>query len=312
MLSYLVPIFLAFLVGILAQRTGLCMVRGVQELLAKRPGYLVTILCCGFWFWLVTPMAIGEIIGLTMSRYSVSMPFALGGLLFGFGAAINKGCSISTISKLSRGHFYMFATVIGWILGWCLLASLPISLDYSPLTPIDTPSVTVTVMLFLLIALIMFRITPARRPILLGIIVFGVIASILTNQVPEWSPSQLIKDITTASIYGESDKWPSLQRYLIIVGLITGMAIAARKRMSFHEFELRPKQLISHLCAGTIMGVGASLALGGNDSQLLIALPSFSPAGAITVFCMIVGIVLGVLLRKAIHQFSSNIADSGE
>ncbi|MGR5148514.1 YeeE/YedE thiosulfate transporter family protein [Photobacterium alginatilyticum] len=312
MLGYLLPIILACLVGILAQKTGLCMVRGVQELLAKRPGFLATILCCGFWFWLVTPYSIDDSVSLAMNRHSVSTPFILGGLLFGLGAAINKGCSISTITKLSKGHYHMFATVGGWLIGWCLLASIPTDLNYTPLAPITSPSVTVIVVLFVLVAIIMFRIPPQRRPILLGIILFGVIASILTYQVPEWSPSQLFKDISAASIHGETEKWPPLQRYLILVGLVFGMSISAKKRLSVQEFELRPSQVIVHLIAGIIMGIGASLALGGNDSQLLIALPSFSPAGAITIFCMIAGITCGILIRKAIQHFTDKATDTDQ
>ena len=312
MVFYLLPVIFAFISGYLAQKTRLCMVRGVQELIAKRPGFLVTILCCGFWFWLITPTAIGESLSPAISRYSVSSPFIFGGLLFGFGAALNKGCSISTVSKLSRGHFYMAATVIGWLLGWCVLAALPVSPEYSSLMPATNPSVTVTAMLFILITLIMFRISPTRRPILLGVIVFGVIASVLTYQVPEWSPSQLLNDISAAGIRGESDRWPSLQRYLIVLGLIAGMAAGARKRLSPNEYKFRPLPLISHLLAGIIMGIGASLALGGNDLQLLIALPSFSPAGAITILCMIAGIAMGIGLRKSIHYFVSKIANSGE
>jgi uncharacterized protein len=53
-----------------------------------------------------------------------------------------------------------------------------------------------------------------------------------------------------------------------------------------------------------IMGIGASLALGGNDSQLLIALPSFSPAGAVTIFSMVIGIITGMMLRKAKQRFT--------
>ena len=312
MFSYLLPIFLAWLVGILAQKTGLCMVRGVQELLAKRPGFLVTILCCGFWFWLVTPGTVDGNLNLTMNRHSVSAPFVFGGLLFGFGAAINKGCSISTITNLSKGHYHMLATVVGWLLGWCFLASLPVNFNYVALAPIVSPSITVTVVLFVLIALIMFRIPQQRRPILLGIILFGVIASILTYQIPEWSPSQLLKDISAASIHGETEKWPSFQRYLILLGLVFGMGISAKKRISANEFQLRPVQIITHLSAGMIMGIGASLALGGNDSQLLIALPSFSPAGAIAILCMILGIIGGILLRKVIHHFTDKTTSIGQ
>ena len=41
------------------------------------------------------------------------------------------------------------------------------------------------------------------------------------------------------------------------------------------------------------MGVGAAIASGGNDSQLLLSLPSLSPAGVATVLSMLVGIYTG-------------------
>jgi len=50
--------------------------------------------------------------------------------------------------------------------------------------------------------------------------------------------------------------------------------------------------------AGTCMGVGASLALGGNDSQLLLALPTLSPGGITSVVGMLTGIWLGLFIRE--------------
>ena len=46
------------------------------------------------------------------------------------------------------------------------------------------------------------------------------------------------------------------------------------------------------------MGLGASLALGGNDSQLLIALPAFSPAGVVATISIILGIAAGLVTRN--------------
>ncbi|MGF1756486.1 YeeE/YedE family protein [Photobacterium sagamiensis] len=306
MIPYAFTLLLACFVGILAQKTGLCMVRGVQEFQAKRPGFLLTILCCGFWLWLVSPISDQLFIDSAMFRHDISFPFFIGGLLFGLGAAMNKGCAISTISKLAKGHYQMIATLLGWLIGWCSLASVTINMSYATLPPITSPSITVTVMLFLLIALIFFRVPSSKRPILLGIVLFGIIASILTSLLPNWSPSQLLKDIVAASIHGESDKWPSVQRYLVIISLIFGMAISAKKRLNFREFQLRPLQLLLHLCAGIIMGIGASLALGGNDSQLLVALPAFSPAGALTIICMLVGIRTGIFIRKKFKYYLTN------
>ena len=45
------------------------------------------------------------------------------------------------------------------------------------------------------------------------------------------------------------------------------------------------------------MGVGGALALGGNDSQLLLSLPTFSPAGGLAVAGMLLGIWIGLFIR---------------
>tara|TARA_R110001583_G_scaffold154593_1_gene306285 strand:- start:1231 stop:1395 length:165 start_codon:yes stop_codon:yes gene_type:complete len=45
------------------------------------------------------------------------------------------------------------------------------------------------------------------------------------------------------------------------------------------------------------MGVGASLAHGGNDTQLLLALPALTPAGFTAILSMVAGIWIGLHVR---------------
>ncbi|NRB39213.1 MAG: YeeE/YedE family protein, partial [Pseudomonadales bacterium] len=53
-----------------------------------------------------------------------------------------------------------------------------------------------------------------------------------------------------------------------------------------------------HLLAGLLMGLGAVIASGGNDTQLLLALPALSPAGVVVIISMLIGIFLGRELMK--------------
>lgn len=298
MLQSTIVIFLAALVGWLAQRTGLCMVRGVSELLGRRPSFLLAILCCGFWYWLIVPFTGREWLPFLANRFDGTIHFILGGLLFGLGAALNKGCSISTISKLASGHFYMFATVVGWIIGWLLLPTLTPTVSYQPLENIDTPSLPVLLVIAIGLLFTILKTSATQRKLLFGVIFFGITASTLTLMEPLWSPSQLLKDISYTIYHSESQNWPELERYMILLGLVAGMAFGAKNRLPIKAFEVRAKQMASHLFAGIIMGLGASLALGGNDSQLLIALPAFSPAGAVAIISIILGIAAGLVTRK--------------
>ncbi|WP_044621150.1 YeeE/YedE thiosulfate transporter family protein [Photobacterium gaetbulicola] len=302
MMQVIFAIFLAMVLGYLAQRTGLCLVRAVHELIARRPAFLLAILCCGFWYWLIVPFTGKEWIPFLANRFDGTIHFLVGGILFGLGAALNKGCSISTISKLASGHYYMLATVVGWIIGWLLLPVLTPAVSYRPIEPIYSPILPVLIPLLLVLFFSIIKTTPERRKLLFGVMFFGITASILTLIEPRWSPSQLLKDISYSVYHQDTDNWPALERYAVIAGLVTGMAIGARSRLSLRDFEFRLKQLLSHFFAGTVMGVGASLALGGNDSQLLITLPTFSPAGGVAVLFMIIGITTGLAMRKAYHR----------
>ena len=300
MASYLIPVLLAILVGFLTQRTGLCMVRGVQELIARRPSFLFAILCSGFWYWCLHPFSDQPLVIPDQQRFDGSWHFLVGGLLFGLGAALNKGCSISTISKLARGHFYMLATVVGWVIGWSLLASFDFNFDYQSLAATNDPNYPIFLTLLALLAIMLWRVKAKHRPVLLGVLLFGISASLLTLFVPDWSPSQLIQDISV-NLTQPAASWPALQRYLIIAGLIFGMAYGAKKRLRLSDYEFRGRQISVHLFAGIIMGIGASMALGGNDSQLLVSMPSFSPAAGIAVLFMIIGIATGLAVRKQLR-----------
>ena len=57
---------------------------------------------------------------------------------------------------------------------------------------------------------------------------------------------------------------------------------------------------VVHLLAGIFMGMGAALALGGNDTQLLVFLPSMSLASVVTMMSMFAGIRIGLAFNRAI------------
>ena len=69
--------------------------------------------------------------------------------------------------------------------------------------------------------------------------------------------------------------------------------MAAIRRKTFKFLPLQKTHCVRHLLAGCLMEIGAAIASGGNDSQLLLGLPSLSPAGITTVLSMLVGIALG-------------------
>lgn len=132
-LLLLMPLILVFTLGYLAQTTGLCMVRGVNELKQGNPVFLLAILLSGTFSWVAVLCSFYLDIPVHLKIYSANVWIAVGGLIFGFGTAFNQGCGVSTLSKLSRGDLKMVATILGWLIGWSLLAKLQLNFKSSQL-----------------------------------------------------------------------------------------------------------------------------------------------------------------------------------
>ncbi len=276
--------------------------RRLNELRQGNPAFLLAILLSGTLSWVAVLYAFYFDIAIHFKIYSANIWVALGGILFGLGSAFNQGCGVSTLSKLSRGDLKMIATIIGWLVGWSLLAnssinftpkqlSLPAEIEYSILLGI---SIILSIWVLLGDSL--------RKKLWFGMMGIGLLAGFLFLLEPSWPPSGLLNDLSGSLLGVEGKFMPSITRFTIFLALITGMAIAAWRTRRFKLELPNTKQNTLHLVAGVFMGLGASLAMGGNDSQLLLALPAFSPAGFVAVSSMLVGIAVGLKVYEKLKQ----------
>lgn len=293
MTLFIIALLLIAALGYLAQTTGLCMVRGVNEAVSGKPLFLLAILFSGAFSW--ASILIAHLINhpVPFVSYDVTVLAAIGGLLFGLGAAFNSGCGVSTISKLARGQLAMLATIVGWLVGWVLFTNFIPAMQYARF---QIPPVWHYGGLFILSIVILFfvsRFNKSDKKIWVGMLAIGLMASIVFLYEPRWTPSGLLKDVSLSLWKGDRDLWPAIERFILIASLIGGMAVAALRTRSFKLVLSSWRVFSRHLFAGILMGIGAVVAGGGNDSQLLLALPSFSPAGVTTVIAILLGIYLG-------------------
>ncbi|QUM75071.1 YeeE/YedE family protein [Moritella sp. 24] len=299
MLFFITLVLIACL-GYLAQTTGLCMVKGMNQAVKRKPMFLVAILLSGSFAWLPLLIANFSVERNMFISYEATWFSAVGGLIFGFGAAINHGCGVSTVSRLARGDIAMLATILGWLAGWVLLASFISKVESHVYILPQYMHFIGGALLSILLVIALFRFNKENQKLWLSMLSIGMVASIIFLYERHWTPSGLLKDISLFVWYGNERTWPSVERFLLIFSLILGMLIAAIVTRSFVFKWFTIRLVARHLLAGVLMGIGAVLASGGNDTQLLLALPAFSPAGLVAVVFMLFGIYLGGIVSKIV------------
>ncbi|MDJ0926660.1 MAG: YeeE/YedE thiosulfate transporter family protein [Gammaproteobacteria bacterium] len=286
----------AVTIGYLAQWTGICMVRGVALWETGKPALLIATVFCGAWTWICVPLATVFGVDLPMHRYEPALLFALGGFVFGIGAAVNNGCAVSTLSKLACGQVHMLAAVAGWIAGWTLWLLVQPESMLMRATATPTYAVWLLVAVSVGLTLWAFLTSAEQRRLWLGITAFGIAAGVLTLVESQWSPSSVITDLSAVLARERGGALPSVYRIGLVLTIVLGMALAAWRGGFFRWRRLRLARVALHLGGGTLMGIGAAMALGGNDVQLLAALPALSPGGLIAVPTMLAGTWLGLRL----------------
>ncbi|WP_068546517.1 YeeE/YedE thiosulfate transporter family protein [Thalassotalea crassostreae] len=299
---FVIAITLTALIGYLAQTTGLCMVRGVNETIKGNPEFLIAILLSGVLSWIAFITADIYNVQLELPVYSASWWFVLGGIVFGLGTALNQGCGVSTLGKLARGDLNMLLTITGWLIGWSILSfwqpeTVHVEIFHNKIFVLG-------ILILLTISIVTWALLgdKKRKTLWFSMLGIGLLAGFLFLYERHWTPSGLLRDVSNALIH-KQQVWPSFERYLTFIALIFGMIFAAWRTKKFKLININYKSFLVHTVAGTLMGIGAALALGGNDSQLLISLPIFSPAGATSVLFMLIGIRIGLFLNQFVIEY---------
>ena len=122
--------------------------------------------------------------------------FAIGVVLFGIGTAFNQGCGVSTLSKLSRGDLRMIATIIGWLIGWSILAKW---LPDVPSTELPLPTLltyTVLIALSIGIGIWSFAGDEQRRKLWFGMLGTGLLAGFIFLYESRWPVVSYIPHLT--------------------------------------------------------------------------------------------------------------------
>jgi hypothetical protein len=91
---------------------------------------------------------------------------------------------------------------------------------------------------------------------------------------------------------------PTVIQLGLFIAVLAGMVFSAWQR-GIRRVTLGPRRLwLARLAGGTLMGIGAAVAPGGNDALLLYGIPMFSPHALPAFVAMLVAIAVALLLGK--------------
>src|SRR5262245_7152621 len=313
-------VLLAMILGFAAHRASICTVRTIAEIMSARTGYmLASVVKSVLWVWVVTVPIFGLMptLGIGISGWSLTGYAMLGGLLFGLGAAMNGGCSFSTMARLVDGDGKMLATVCGFAVGVLCFVALVERQWLSPPSP--APALIGGLLGWMMVAAFAFlawaayesarlwltRETGARFTDLVlapryrlstASLLIGFSGALLFLTFGPFGYSSTY-GLLIEGAFG-TRTWPSTMRWVLLLAVLAGMLVSTVQRGSF-RIDWRPRRVwLLHLSGDMLMGFGTALAPGGNDVLILYGIPTLSPYALPTYAALAVGVAVGLVMMR--------------
>lgn len=333
MLGLTLALACAALIGFAAHRASLCNVRAVAEIMTSGTAHMLgSLMQAALWMALLAG-GLSLLAGYPLPTVRMFAPatFALlGGWLFGIGAALNGGCSLSTLHRLADGELGMLGTLLGFAAGvvlsavgwsgWATGAGAPASAELMPVTtfwarwPEFSPWLLVALVLWALsraAALgrlarasvkvsIRQRVLAPHYHLTVSAALMGLAGGVLYLTQGAWSYTNHLRTSVLHS-WMASDA-PAASHSALVAALALGMVASAMQRGSVAC--RRPTSALSwlrHIAGGLLMGAGAAMVPGGNDTLLLNALPTLALQAVGAYAAMLGGITTVLWLMQRAH-----------
>jgi uncharacterized membrane protein YedE/YeeE len=316
--------------GFVAHRASLCTVRAVAEILnAGTAHMLASFFKAALWAALVYGLLLLVFTPQT-AKFPAFEPRSLaivGGFVFGIGAAINGGCSYSTLQRIADGDLAGLASIVGFVLGVFAWSTLDTSAAITQ--PVQATALWVEIgamapwllaVLALLAAIEFVRLwrthprtgkawqsfgAPSYR-VGTAAAVIGVCAGLLYAILGAWSYTGTVRRAVDAAY--RMLPGPNTLPWLLFAAMFLGMVASAMQRGSF-ALRWRPQgALAPRLGGGVLMGLGASLVPGGNDTLILTGLPALSGWAVAAYLALVAGVGAGLWVQHLRGKPYPNVA----
>lgn len=305
--------------GYAAHRASLCTVRAVAEVMQEgRADLLLTFGKAALWA--------AAVAGVLMAVFDLPVPAVLarepagfaiaGGFLFGVGAAINGGCSLSTLTRLADGDRSMLLTLAAFCVGVAAWLAFEATGQATTLTALASPwksrpfwtPVAFAILIiwccseaFALSGAATVREPPRRReppafPLPLAAALLGICGGVLYGVEGAWSYTNFLR-ASVGQAWGPQ-AGPEAFHGLLVLVLLGGMFLAARGRVTRSPRPALAEVWRARVAGGALMGLGGALVPGGNDTLLLAAIPTFSLQAVLAYAALLAGAAVTLAVRN--------------
>ena len=283
-------LLLTLALGAVLSRVSLCAVAGMQQLVATRnysglERLLLAASGAGVLLLVLAGVAPGTVLLPGAAPFHAGI--IAGGALLGVGALLNGGCYLGSVLYLGSGNLNFLFTLAGIGLGARGAEILTLRASGTPSPQLAMGPIWIAGAIgFALVILLLARLGGIRGKWLA--LLAGVLAGLVYARHPGWSYGTVLETLARGRL-SLMDWGANASALMLFAGALAGAWLAGRFHLQRPSF---PRAL---RCAGggLVMGFGAALVPGGNDSLLLWAIPGLSAYGALAYVIMLATIGLG-------------------
>jgi len=331
MLDMFLPL-MAALLGFAAHRAGLCTVKAVAEMITSRTAWLLASFAKAAG-WVIVLTTLGSLLALepVFRSYAVTWSSMAGGLLFGVGAAMNGGCSFSTLAQLADGKFRFGVTIAMWPVGMAIAIASGLQATPEAVVRIHaTMDLQNMFGLYMVTGLLIWALVETGRLAIDAIRGRKIVASLLSPSYRLSSAAFLI-GVTNAVLVYNIGNWSFTSSFLCLSSLqagvgcdrplmgwmlpaaaFGGMVVSTIQRKTYLPVWPSARDLAVHGTSGIMMGLGAAAIPGGNDGLILFGIPSLSPHAIPAYVAILAGIWIMLSLRRRSGRAITVIECSGD
>lgn len=256
-----------FVLGFALNQGSICTVIATRELVSeKRPARFIALVECAVWAALV--YAVFESSPTMQQGWSPLGYLVPAAILFGVGTYLNGACVFGSVGHFGNGEIdFGFAFV-----GIFAVVFVEAFFDLVPDQPPTSASLPVgpALLLLALLAILALRLAASRRSesnfmrLMLSMAAIGITFTVLAVFAPGFSITASVGSIVSIPVAG-----------VVISACMFGGSLASAGFMR-RRFMLKwptIKKVVRRTLAGMLMGLGALLIPGGNDTLLMIGFP---------------------------------------